>query len=255
MSYFLFEGTLDLGKKAQLFGEEAQHLLHVRRAKPGDTIEVQDQQRRHFQVVLEECSRHSLSFEVQAEIPAVPPSSLHLELVVGLTKEKALDWTIQKATELGVAKILIFNAHFSPRTIGVSQKQKALQRWEKIAQSACKQSRRQTPPDILLFSQLQEVFTSVAPCEEHWVFTPAPLPSGLPSANLQEIPRSFGASQRVVIGPEGGLHLQELTLAAQFGAKGVPLGERILRTETAVVAVSAILQFLFGDLGTSFQKN
>ena len=216
---------------------------------------MQDQQGKHFQVVLEKFTRHSVCFRVDAEVPPIPPSSLHLEVVVGLPKEKALDWIIQKATELGVAKILIFHAHFSPRTIPASQKQKALGRWKKIAQEACKQSSRQTPPDILLFSHLQAVFDSVECCQPLWVLHPEPLSYGLPAVNLLEIPRLPHANQRIVIGPEGGLHPQELRLVAQLGGKGVRLGARILRSETAVVAMSAILQFLFGDLGASPPKS
>lgn len=250
MSYFLFDGQLELGKKEQLSGEETRHLLHSRRVKKGEIIELQDQLGRHFRVVLEELSRHSILFQVQKEIPAIPASPLQLELIVGLTKEKALDWILQKGTELGVAKILIFTAHFSPRTITARQRDRTLQRWQKIVQAACKQCGRQKPPEIGLFADLKEVLSSLSPCPQQWVLTTEPIPNTVPVTHLLEIPRTPQQTQRIVIGPEGGLHPEELALADEYGMQGVSFGRRVLRSETAVLSIATILQFLFGDLGT-----
>jgi len=79
---FLFDGNLEVGQLAQLSGEEAQHLIHSRRVKKGEIIELQDQRKQHFQVVLEEVTRRELSFQVQKSLPVLPPSALNLEILV-----------------------------------------------------------------------------------------------------------------------------------------------------------------------------
>ncbi len=249
MSYFVFDGILEVGQFAKLTGEEAQHLIHSRRVKKGEMIELQDQRKQHFQAILEEVTRRQLAFQVQKSLPALPPSALDLEVLLGLPKEKALDWIIQKVTELGGARFLIFKAHYSPRNMSVSQQEKLRERWKKIAQEACKQSGRQLPPEIRFFPNLEELLSALPPCSQQWVLSREPSANTITAADLLKLPASLSSSQRILIGPEGGLATEELAMAYQAGMKGIHLGARILRSETAVVAMTSILQFLFGDLG------
>ncbi len=249
MSYFLYDGNLEVGQSARLSGEEAQHLLHARRIKTGESFELQDQAKNHFLVVLEKASRQQLFFTVKQQLPVIEPSPLHLELIVGLPKEKALDWIIQKTTELGVTTLSIFIARYSPKSIPDARQEKIVSRWQKIAQAACKQSGRSLPPSIQLFNNLGDVLQSLSPCSVQWVLTPGAAQSLSVSSDSFTAQLSSSKNQRFVIGPEGGLHPEELALAYQHDMQPLRLGSRILKTETAAIAMVSILQFLFGDLG------
>ncbi|MBF0288875.1 MAG: 16S rRNA (uracil(1498)-N(3))-methyltransferase [SAR324 cluster bacterium] len=246
MSYFLYDGYLEVGKSACLSGEEAQHLLHARRVKSGEFFELQDLAKNHFLVVLERISRQKLFFKVEKQLSVLESSPLQLELIVGLPKEKALDWIIQKATELGVTVLYFFMARYTAKSIPASRQEKALLRWQKIAQAACKQSGRSLPPEIVLFNNLGQALESLASSPAQWVLTTEPGFYSSPATLISEFASS--KIQRFIVGPEGGLHAEELELAYQHGMRSMSLGPRILRTETAAIAMIVILQFLFGDL-------
>ncbi|MBF0277964.1 MAG: 16S rRNA (uracil(1498)-N(3))-methyltransferase [SAR324 cluster bacterium] len=249
MSYFLFDGRLEEGQQACLSGEEARHLIHSRRVKKGEFIELQDQSKQHFQVVLQEVERHRLTFQVKNKLPVRAPSSLSLEILVGLPKEKSLNWIIQKVTELGAERLLVFTAHLSARSITKRQEEKTLERWRKIAQEACKQCGRQIPPEILLFSNLKELLSSLEIVSQQWVLSAESHAKSGTSLDRFKQASSCSLQHRILVGPEGGLHDEELSLACALGMKEIQLGPRILRTETAVVAMTSILQFLYGDIG------
>ena len=250
VAYFLFDGLLRAGQKNRLTGEEARHLLHARRVQVGEIFEIQDQEHRHFSAVVESVSRSVLDFQVQKELSPPLPSPLQLDLILALTKEKALDWIIQKATELGATRILIFSSRYSPRTLKASNRENTLRRWKKIAQAACKQCGRRLPPDILSFNSLQEVLSSLTPCAYQWVLSPQPDSLSFPIMNLHGLKQFHAPNHRVMVGPEGGLHPEEMVQACHFGMRKLSLGPRTLRSETAAIAVISLLQFLFGDLGT-----
>lgn len=250
VAYFLFNGPLIAGKKNRLTGEEARHLLHARRVQVGEIFEIQDQEHRHFSAVVESVSRSVLDFKVLKELSPPLPSPLQLDLIVAITKEKALFWIIQKATELGATRILIFSSCYSPRTLKASNHENTLRRWKKIAQAACKQCGRRLPPDILFFNSLQEVLSSLTPCTYQWVLSPQPDSLSFPIMNLHRLKQFDASKHRVIVGPEGGLHPEEMVQACHFGMRKLSLGPRTLRSETAVIAIISLLQFLFGDLGT-----
>ena len=251
VAYFLFDGLLEVGQQDRLSGEEAQHLLHARRVQLGEIFEIQDQQQRHFSAVVESVSRHVLNIRVQKEIDPTRPSPLHLELIIALTKEKALHWILQKATELGTTQILIFCACYSPRTLLASNREKTLRRWNKIAQEASKQFGRQLSPEILFFNSLEEVLSTLSPCTYQWMLSLQSDSDSYPTIDLLRIKQSHSQTQRVIVGPEGGLHSEELVEADYFGMQRLSLGPRTLRSETAAVAIISLLQFLFGDSGSS----
>lgn len=251
MSYFLYDNELIVGQKDYLTGEEAHHLIHARRIKLGETFELQDSKQERFIVICQKITRHEIHFQVQTPLPFIPPSPLKIDVILGLPKEKILDWIIQQVTELGVSSLSIFIAQYSPKSISPTFQHKAINRWEKIAQAACKQSGRQAPPKILFYKNFQEPLESISAHSHNWILSLDATKSSLPDLELTPSAENKFFPHCVAVGPEGGFHINELELAYSHGMQPIQLGPRVLKSETAVIAVVSILQFLFGDLRKS----
>jgi len=251
MSYFLYDNELTLDQIGLLAGEEAHHLIHARRIKLGESFELQDHKQERFTVICQKITRHEVHFQVQTQLPAIPPSPLKIDVALGLPKEKTLDWVIQKITELGVSSLSIFIAQYSPKSMASTVQNKAINRWEKIAQTACKQSGRQSPPKILFYKSLQEQLEALATDSHHWILNlDTTTSSWLDLEQIGDNQNQF-TPHCVLIGPEGGFHRNELEMAYLQGIQPIYLGPRVLKSETAVIAIVSILQFLYGDLKNS----
>ena len=116
MSYFIFDGVLNLGKQYELKGEESGHITKSRRLRPGENFLVQDQQGQRFEAILKSFDRNSILFIPQKPVAIPPASSLRIEILQALPKQKALDFILQKTTELGVNRLDLFCSMHSPKT-------------------------------------------------------------------------------------------------------------------------------------------
>jgi len=244
MPYFRYDGKLGIGESHALAGPEAQHAKQSRRLRSGGQIEVQDSGGARFQAVVENVEYRSVSFRVESELLVPPPSPLVLELLVTLPKEKALDFVLQKSTELGVTRLTLFPGIFSPRATGSTKDR--LQRWQKITEEACKQSGRQFPPQLQWQERLEDTTEETETSVCRWMLTPEGQQGLLAQGDGFTV-----QPHQVLIGPEGGLHPDEVAWARSRNFREVALGPRVLRTETAVLSVAAILQFLHGDLDST----
>jgi len=247
MSYFIFDGVLNLGKQYKLKGEESSHITKSRRLRPGDSFLVQDQQGQRFEAILKSFERNSLLFTPHKPVAIPPTSSLRIEVVQALPKQKALDFILQKTTELGVSRLDVFYGRHSPKTFRVSEMQHHLKRWQRIVLEATKQCGRQFPPEIHFHPNISAVLEALTECPNSWILVPetADAVSWKKSTSYRY---DLIKHHRVLIGPEGGFHQDEIKLSLRSGIRPVYLGPRILRSETAAMSSVSILQFLWGDL-------
>jgi len=244
MSYFLFEGSLRSGQQEILKGEEAHHILNSRRLNTGERLLLQDQKQQRFEVEVLNISKNKFHFQVCEEVILPEVSSLKLELLQAFPKEKALHFILQKGTELGVSRILLFGSQYSPKLPRPQQQESRLERWKRITWEACKQSGRVSPPEILLFPDFASLLQSLDPCTHQWMFLPQhKITSEAPS--FSEIP--LPQHHRILIGAEGGLSCDEEALARSTGMFEMQLGNNVLRTETAAIAAITLFQFLYGN--------
>ena len=227
------------GRTAVIDGDTAHHLGRVLRAQAGQLYELSD----GIAVWLgriESVARDRIQFALLEEIPA-PAPAVDLILLLSIVKFDAFEWAIEKATELGVGMIVPVAASRSEKAL-LAAAGKRLERWEKIVVEASQQSRRVRVPAISSPLRLHEAFNEAYPLGAKVILSER---SNAPA--LRDVLSAVTVSQATLaIGPEGGWTDEELTSAGAAGFRETSLGKLILRTETAVVASLACLNYALG---------
>lgn len=223
--------------------EEIRHHLKVLRLAPGERIELFDGrgQRLEVRITRLEKNRAEAAVEFRCRDPL---PQLALRLIQGIPKGSKLDLVLQKGTELGISRFSPVYCRHGDVVPPPQRRAGRRERWAKILQEAARQSGRSHLPELDQPVTLDELLPQVD--EElrlvPWERATTPLRDRL--QGLAPI------SVAVLIGPEGGLGVDEVALAGRYGFQPVTLGPRILRSETAGIAVASVLQYLFGDLGS-----
>ena len=221
-----------------LTADEARHLRDVLRLKPGDEVYVFDGLGHEFRCTVSKISRDVAELRIEAKVdPARPESQLQLNLCVALLKGEKFDLVVQKATELGVTKITpLITRHADIHLRDASDATRRVTRWQRIALEAAKQSGRAFVPEISLpiaFDAL-EVEGAVVMFSERG------------GEKLDSLPATNSIT--ALVGSEGGWSDDEIEAARARDFHIVTLAGRILRAETAAIAVTVLMQHRFGDL-------
>jgi 16S rRNA (uracil1498-N3)-methyltransferase len=222
-------------KLVTLTADEARHLREVLRLKPGDEVSVFDGEGKEYRARVVQARREFAELGLDEEIAtARPESPLQLTLAVALLKGEKFDLVVQKATELGVNRVVpLITRYADIKLRDESDAAKRVMRWQRIALEAAKQSGRAVVPEV----SLPVTFASLL--DRNCV-----LFSEKGGHGLEQIENPITA----IIGSEGGWSDEELDQARAAGAQIVTLGGRILRAETAAITAAALLQYSFGDL-------
>jgi 16S rRNA (uracil1498-N3)-methyltransferase len=226
---------------ATLTADEAKHLRSVLRLNVGDEVFVFNGEGKEFKCVIGQLRRDEVELNNCEEIkPAQPESPLSLTLAVALLKGEKFDLVVQKATELGVTSIIPVTTHYADIHLrDVSDAEKRVTRWRRIALEAAKQCGRARVPTI----ELPVSFESVI--EE----SGASLRLMFSERGGEALVREAATDSVVaLVGSEGGWSDEELDMARAADWRIVTLGGRILRAETAAITVSVLMQHLYGDL-------
>ena len=219
-------------------GEAAHHLGRVLRAQAGQLYELSDGERVWLGKI-ESVSRDRVQFAMVEALPAIHPS-VHVTLLLSVVKFDAFEWAIEKATELGVGTIVPLAAERSERALVAAAKKRS-ERWKKILLESSQQSRRVRIPVLADIRPPDDAFSN----QRHSLRLLLSERSDAPP--LREVlagKREKAAT--LAIGPEGGWADRELEVARRAGFAEASLGKLILRTETAVVATLASLNFALG---------
>jgi len=224
-------------QRARMEGEAAHHVGRVLRAQPGQVYELSDGQRVWLGRV-ETVGRDVVEFALVEELPGHQPS-LDSTLLLAVVKFDAFEWALEKATELGVTRIVPLAAARSEKALLVAAPKRA-ERWTKILLEASQQSRRVSVPLLEPLAKPEVAFAWKA--EALRVFL-----SEAPEAKPLRVVLA-GQQQRaavLAIGPEGGWTDAEFAAGRGAQFQEASLGKLILRTETAVVAALASLNLRF----------
>jgi 16S rRNA (uracil1498-N3)-methyltransferase len=215
-------------------GSRAHHLARVARLRAGETVEVTDQ-RQLFLAAVKSAGADQIEFEIIERL-AAPAAPFPLVLQAAIFKFARFEWIIEKASELGVSRIVPVAAGLSERGL-VQGAVKRLSRWRKIAEEAAQQSRRLSAPSVEeIHSFEQAIAAANGPLRLFLDSDAVPLKdvlSGIPKAGA-------GTAAYLLVGPEGGWTDAERVRARRAGYQPAALGSGILRAETAALAVIAI---------------
>ena len=241
--HFFTEASSISETSVVLSGPDAHH-LSVRRAKPGDTIHVGDGAGRLFDAVIESLEGSKVVASIAAARFVERPAS-RLTVYQGLAKSGKIDWVVEKLVELGVDEVVVFAAGRSVPLWDSAKGRAMLERWNRVARAASKQSRRAWLPTVAGPLDRESLLDRVSATGKVLIADPAA------GTSLHAFLSDLGSAHEIgtVIGPEGGLCRSEVGQLVDAGATAVTFGSQVLRTETAGLAVAAVLMYRLGRFG------
>jgi 16S rRNA (uracil1498-N3)-methyltransferase len=221
--------------------QSAHHVTHVLRLRPGATVKVFDGQGCEHEAILLKVRRSQVMVEVGQGVVSIPEPSFAITLAQGIPRGDRMDLILQKAVELGVSTMQPLWTERSQSRASGERMEKRMRHWQGVVISACEQCGRATLPTL----EAPLEYRSWLSCGHRYDCRFLLDPEARQSLGDIQPP---GNSIVLLVGPEGGISAEETTLAAAAGFTPVRLGPRILRTETAALAMLASLQALWGDL-------
>ena len=225
------------GATVSLDRESAHYLGRVLRLKPGDAVNLFNNDDGEFSAEIIEIGKNQTLVRITGPVENLANPRLTIHLGLGLSRGERMDYAVQKSTELGVSAITPLVTDYCEVKLNPERLKNRQAHWQKVAISACEQCGRSQVPTIHFPQSLADWLP------EH--------PGGLlldANADSRLADRPAQDNITLLIGPEGGFSEADLALAKQHDYRAVRLGPRILRTETAPVAALTLLQFLYGDL-------
>lgn len=234
--------TLTANTTIELDPNVAKHAVQVLRLKTGNAIILFNGDGMDYPATLEVAGKRALAALSETQHNRCE-SDLPITLVQGISRSEKMDFTLQKATELGITQVQPIFCRRSIVNLKGARLEKKLIHWESVIQSACEQSGRSKIPKLLQTRDITHYFDSLSGYQNSTRIMLDPASN----TSFSEI-KSGSQGFELLIGPEGGFDDTEIAAAQIAGFSPVSLGPRILRTETAGLASIAILQSLYGDL-------
>lgn len=234
-------GPLQAGVEIALSQNAAHHIARVLRLRAGESLIVFDGSGGEYQAEIVSLAGDRVTVRTGAYAEGIGESQLNMTLIQGISRGERMDWTLQKATELGVSRIAPVLTSRSVVKLDDKQAEKKQEHWRAIVVGACEQSGRTRIPEMAPVRSLNQYLREARGDGLRLALSPNAQES---LTALNQMPKKI----ELLIGPEGGLDEDELSAALQAGFTAVRLGPRVLRTETAAIVALATLQALWGDL-------
>ncbi len=218
---------------------ETRHLRDVLRLQPRDIVHVFNGIGREFECYVQEIEKKSSTLHVIAEVePSAPESPLKMTLAAGVTPSEKFDLVVQKAVELGVFEL---QPLISARTeVKIDVAIKRMDRWTKIVLEASKQCGRAQLMSVNRPKHINDLLASDTTNTDYLFFSER--------KGERKLPPKIDGVATIVIGPKGGWDDDEIERAREANWSIITFGGRILRAETASIAITSIIQHRFGDL-------
>jgi 16S rRNA (uracil1498-N3)-methyltransferase len=227
-------------------GDDVKHIYKVLRIETGDKVSINDCQGNEYLGDINEINKKQVIVNLLEKLPINNESPVNVHLYQGLPKSTKMDLIVQKATELGVKEI---TPVVTERVVVKSELSefKKVDRWNRIALEACKQSKRSLLPVINTPIEFDELINNLTDMD--LIVVPYENEDGYGIKNIVSDLNKNIKNIAVVIGPEGGFEDREIEILRSINAHIVTLGPRILRTETAGFVCVAMLMYELGDIG------
>ncbi len=220
-----------------LSGEEFEHAKNVLRIGVGDEVILLDNSGKEYTAVVAQVEKKQMLLNIVREEVGEREAATEIRLLFGYLKNADKnEFIVQKAVELGVQKIVVFSSAFSSAYMNENK----LERLNKISKESAKQCLRSVAPKVEYAKTLEEALCAADGCENK-LFA-----CEFADKSQTDIGKIKG-STAIVIGSEGGFSREEEELAQSLGFSSVSLGKRILRAETAAVALTSVVAFALGE--------
>ena len=222
----------------KLSGEEFEHAKNVLRIGAGDEVILLDNSGKEYTAVVAQVEKKRMLLNVVREDVGEREANADVCLLFGYLKNADKnELIVQKAVELGVKKIGVFSSEFSSAYMNANK----LERLNKVSKEAAKQCLRSVAPEVVYYDSLEKALTAAAAYENKIFACEFATES---KCDLEKL----SGSTAIVIGSEGGFSRAEEEMANGKGYASVTLGKRILRAETAAVALASVVMFALGEL-------
>lgn len=227
--------------KIRIQGSDVNHMKNVLRMRPGEEVMVSDGNNRQYRCRVEDYpdGEAVLAILEAGLVDTELPSRIYL--FQGLPKQEKMELIVQKAVELGVCQVIPVQTRRCVVKLDAKKAAKKVQRWQQIAESAAKQAGRGYIPAVSEVMTFQEALAFSETLDIRLI--PYELADGMEGTRKILDGIRPGQSVGIFIGPEGGFEKEEVGRAVEAGALPITLGKRILRTETAGIAVLSILMY------------
>ncbi len=230
--------------KIEIIDEDVNHIKNVLRLTAGEKIKICDtSSSKNYICEIEEVSRDVVTCNIIEEVSSEAEGNVILHIYQGLPKADKMELIIQKGTELGVTEFIPVNFKRSIVKISEKDEKKKIDRWQKIAEVAAKQSGRDIIPNIRNIENIKNVCNNIKGYDIVLVAYELEEENYIKNELLKIKKDNTNYRIAIVIGPEGGIDEEEINDFKLSGAKIVSLGKRILRTETVALQVSSIIMY------------
>lgn len=227
----------NISEETILSGEEFNHAKNVLRLSEGSEVTLFDGSGAEYSAVITKINKSEMVLHTVRKGVSVRDPKANLYLLVGALKGDKTELVVQKATELGVQKIGVFSSQYCSAYMNDNK----LSRLNRVAAEASKQCLRATVPELTYFDSFEKAVRSAEGYEDKLFACEFITES---EREISEI----GKSVALIVGSEGGFTKEEFEFAKEQGFKGVTLGKRILRAETAAIAFLSVAAYFAGEL-------
>jgi 16S rRNA (uracil1498-N3)-methyltransferase len=241
MHHFFVAPSQVEGKLVRITGSDVNHMKQVLRMKPGEKVLISDGEGRDYLCRVTELERNVIRAEIEETLEEGRELPSGIWLFQGLPKSDKMELIIQKAVELGAEGIVPVATKNAVVKLDKKKEEAKLKRWQAIAESAAKQSKRSRMPQVGAVMTLKEAFSYIE--ENGFQIRLIPYEHAEGMESLKEAVKNIAPGQKIAvfIGPEGGFDEAEIEEAVRCGVSPVSLGKRILRTETAGLALLSVI--------------
>ena len=233
--------TINQNSLITLDGNAFNHLIRVLRMKTGESITLFDGSNQITPAVIHEVNKKTVIVKTENSVLDNRESPLNIHLGQVISRGDKMEFTIQKSVELGVNTITPLLSERCGVKLDQERLEKKVQQWQKIVISACEQCGRNIIPSINPVMKLENWCANLTDSLKLNLHPKA-------EQGINQLPND-NKNISLLIGPEGGLSNEEISMTHQYQFTDILLGPRVLRTETAALTAITALQVRFGDLG------
>lgn len=245
MNRFFIDRELIKASQAVIYGDDVQHISKVLRLREGQRINLCDKVGLDYIAEIQSVSNKLVELNIIDKYPSKGEAKINTVLYQGIPKSTKMDLIIQKSTEMGIKKIVpVTTLRSIVKFESEKDIKKKVERWSKIAEEAAKQSKRGIIPHIEKPMTLEKAIEDAKNLDISLVAYEQEEYNSIKATLNKHTPASIG----FFVGPEGGFEASEIDNATKNGILSVSLGNRILRTETAGLAILTSIMYEYGEM-------